>query len=337
MFSPIGALPIGALADIGASGAADGGLSFDGAAAALARIAGQGASTLSFSGAATGTNVALAFPSLLGFGPVGAGPIGDMQPIAATLSPISGTGTGTFDFSVFQPGDVSGAVLITGRAPDIVLAQWAIAPGNASATISSYPDIPVAPAWNISIGAPGFTIVDWPNFVAQASSVPFLGISGTATATIAQTARASGFFTFPIATADGSVLVSGIGAGTFGLVGGATAQQASGGIGSGAFSLNGSASGKIGIFPLSGVAGDTFEMFGSALLSTEVRGGAIGSFSIAGTASVKAPAFGAASGLLPLNGAARITQPAGRRVAYPRESANRGHVLTEQESKILGV
>ena len=333
MFAPIADFPIGALdADPGLFGDASGG-TFDvsGASAGGVAIVGAGADTFTLSGAAVGQGGIVEESSLLGFGPIAAGALGEMLSLASPIVTITGGAAGSISFT----GSASGVLPIIGRAPDIVLTAWNITAGNASATINAWPDPPTTPPWLITIGAPGFSIVEFPNYVASASAVPFFDIIGSAVGGTPLTGAANGAFTVS-GSAAMQALISAIAVDTMTFDGIADGFARVGGIGSGVFDILGTADGRYGVFPLSGIGADLFDIAGIATMTTIVAIDATDAFELIGESTAVVDISGTADGAFNIITNAQIAQPSSRRRAFPRDSLNDGEIISEQqESRII--
>lgn len=331
MFAPIGAFPIGELEQLTDTPAiASGSLDVSGSATAKAAVTAAASASLSISGAATSQSGYVEAGSLLGLGPIGSGAIGEGFAASTPLTSVSGSASGAVQFT----GTATGIVPIFGRAPDIVLAQWSVAPTDAGAVISSAPNPPTTPAWNVTIGAPGFTVIDAPNYLSQAASVPFLGISLSAQASAGLTLLAAGAFSVTGqaagiaragASASGQILLDGF----------ATGAAIVRGNGAGAVPITGQATAVIGAAPISGSLTATFDIGGALVGAAPISGVASGAFTVVASGAVGTEIFGAMSAVLDLFATAAISEPSQRRAALPRESLNGGRVLSNQTHNIL--
>jgi len=333
MFSPIGAYPIGVFRqDPGVSGDASGALDFTGAAAGSVIVAGAGSTAFALNLVSTGTNGRVRRGSLLGFGPIGAGTIGEVLSIPTTITTVTGAATATFGLT----GAASGVLPIIGRAPDIVLTQWSTTVGSGSVTIGAYPAPPVTPAWNISVGAPGYTVVEYPNYASLVSNVPFINFTLSATGTSERTGSVSGAIGFTLGSV-GIVRVAGAATGAISLDLASVANARVGGALSGAFGLTGVSTGRIGNIPVTGIADLNLDFTASATIDIGDTATANLTFDIAVIAAGTVAISGSLAGVLDLTCTAESKVPSGRRIAYPKQSANNALLITaERAAKLLG-
>lgn len=309
-----------------------GSIALTGSAAAAVRVAGSSGQTFSVTGAATAQGGQVEQGSLLGFGPLMAGAIGEMFAASTPITTITGAASGTFSIS----GTASGVLPIIGRAPDIVLAQWQITPTDGGAVIGSAPIPPTLPAWGVTIAPPGFSIIDYPNYTSQVPSVPFFGVTLVSQGASGISVTASGAFSIlgqssGIARAGGVVSglmsVSGAGSGAVRVSGGASAT----------LSLTGQSVAVIGSVPINGAVFADFDVAGVSDGIAVVSGSLSQIFDVSLAASTATEIFGVASGNLDVFVSSAITQPSKRRVASARQSMNGGRVLSSQNSSVLEV
>lgn len=334
MFSPIAAYPIGGTESttpsIDVVGA--GTLDFTGLAAGGVKVAGVGASTLSFTLSAAATQATVAQASFLGWGPLASGAIAEVPASSSTLTTVTGAGAGTFGIT----GLASAGIPIFGRAPDVIIDQWDITPGDASATIADYPTPPTTPAWSIVVEAPGFRVVDYPTYSASVASVPFFDITGVATGGADR--RGAGAFTIPFTGASaGRVTVGAIGAGSVLITGLAAGSPVAGGVGAFTIPFTGQGTGAIGVFAMSGRAAGDLDILGEGTLSAIAGGVGAGevTFTLDGQGSVTLT--GAITGFFDITGAGKFGKLSSKRMASPLQSANGGKILSPQEfSRIIG-
>jgi hypothetical protein len=334
MFSPIAALPIGDVAatssspDISASGA----ISFTGAATGTLPIVGAGASAFALTGSATTVPDAVPLGSLLGWGPIAAGPISDGITIPTVTAGPTGTAAGTFELV----GAVSGAVIIVGRAPDIVLTPWSITVGVGSATINTYPAPPLTPAWSIVVEAPGFRIIDYPSYDAAVTNLPFFDLIGSATAGAGIGLVANSNFSLTGAATATSPIAASVDT-AFDLAGVAVGQTGAALVASGAFPITGSATGIYATGAISGIGDSLFDITGAATLVATINGTASSDFALVISATASVGLTGQAAGMFDLFGSAGISTPGGRRLALPSESANSFEIIQpSQQARVIG-
>jgi hypothetical protein len=333
MFSPIAAYAIGGTTDAVVVGdtVAAGVMDFTGSASGTSPIFGAASTTLTLVGSASSVE-ATEEGSLLGWGPIGSGAIAEGPTIATVTSGPTGTAAGTFDLL----GAVTGRVLVTGRAPDLILSPWSVTAGSASATINTYPTPPTTPPWSISIEPPGFRIVDFPESAATLPQVPYFDLIGAATGGLAINLLSNGNFGLTgLAAANSPIAATGSGA--FDLTGASLGQTGISMSAASAFDLTGSAAGIYGTGPISGIGDSLFDLTGAATLVSGVNGEASSEFAITISATATVILAGAAAGIFDLTGSSRISLPAGRRTAFPSQSANSVEIIqAPARARVIG-
>lgn len=333
MIFPLASFPFGeTVEETGAFSAASGTMDFTGAAVGAVKITGAGSSAFFITGTATQTGGYVEQGSLLSLGPIMSGALMESLSIYTPVTTVTGAAAGAFDLT----GTGTGVLPIIGRAPDIVLTQWSTTVGSGSVTIGAYPAPPVTPAWNISVGAPGYTVVEYPNYASLVSNVPFINFTLSATGTSERTGSVSGAIGFTLGSV-GIVRVAGAATGAISLDLASVANARVGGALSGAFGLTGVSTGRIGNIPVTGIADLNLDFTASATIDIGDTATANLTFDIAVIAAGTAAISGSLTGVLDLTCTAESKVPSGRRIAYPKQSANNALLITaERAAKLLG-
>lgn len=333
MIFPLASFPFGEIAEeTGAFSAASGTMDFTGAAVGAVKVTGAGSSAFFITGTATQTGGYVEQGSLLSLGPIMSGALMESLSIFTPVTTVTGAAAGAFD----PTGTGTGVLPIIGRAPDIVLASWSTTVGAGSVTIGTYPAPPTTPAWLLSVGAPGYTVVEYPNYAALVSNVPFINFTGTATGTSEVIAIGSGSISFTC-LATGSVPALGIASGSISFDGAAVANARIGGTGVGTFDITAASTGRIGNIPVSGIADGTFDFVGDGIIAIGNTGIGSGSFDVTVVAAGAVSITGAGVGVFDLGGSGKFGTLSSRRSATPKQSANDALLLTgERIARILG-
>lgn len=333
MIFPLASFPFGeTVEETGAFSAASGTMDFTVAAVGAVKVTGAASSAFFITGTATQTGGYVEQGSLLSLGPIMSGALMESLSIYTPVTTVTGAAAGAFDLT----GTGTGVLPIIGRAPDIVLTQWSTTVGSGSVTIGAYPAPPVTPAWNISVGAPGYTVVEYPNYASLVSNVPFINFTLSATGTSERTGSVSGAIGFTLGSV-GIVRVAGAATGAISLDLASVANARVGGALSGAFGLTGVSTGRIGNIPVTGIADLNLDFTASATIDIGDTATANLTFDIAVIAAGTAAISGSLTGVLDLTCTAESKVPSGRRIAYPKQSANNALLITaERAAKLLG-
>lgn len=335
MFSPLADLPVGSADGEGSTGiSADALVTFDfsSASAGVVLVAGQVAQDLTFFATSNAQGGSVEEADILGFGPVASGAIGEMLSLAATVSGASVAASGTLGFTVAG----GAAVRITGRAPDVILTPWLITPGDGALVISTHPAVPVVPAWSVVIGSPGFSVLDYPNYLAGVSNVPFLGLSLQASVGNPAVATMSAPFAITAVSA-GSVPAMAMSGVTLDLFGAASGKAITSGTTATLLDFPTTSTGRVGDIPVSGALSVEFSFEGSGALTAGNNAASSGGFDFYLVSAGGVAVLGSAAAFIDFMVAAEIRPLSQRRVSDAKYSGNGGRIITEaQANKLLG-
>ena len=308
------------------------------------------ASTITVGGVATAASGKLEVGSLLGFGPVAAGAIGEMSASlsfgasalltgAATI-PVTGAatviaavpGAVTAASTVPVTGASTGKVIIRAYAPDIVTAAWFVEPDDGAAFINSFPPPPETPDWTVSVVGGTVTVAEHPFEIAV--SVPFINVTGSATGgattqgTAASTVEVDGE-----ATGTAEALIAA--ASTVEVTGEAEALTIAGFAAASIVPVTGQAKVQIGDVIAFVEASGAIEVTGASAGAVVITATAYGDVGVTAEASGFVIIGATADSVIPISGAATVrTIFQGRRYAYPRDSANDGRVAPSIRSVV---
>jgi hypothetical protein len=321
MFDAIASRPIGAVPETGA-------------------ITGAASATVVITASATAASGKLEAGSLLGFGPIAAGAIGEQASVlslGATASAVAsatvlvtGAATGVVGnirtlvaaSAVDVAGASTGKVLVRGYAPDIISAPWRLEPADGAVFISSFPAAPEDPEWTVSVVGGTVTVEEYPANLAL--SVPFINVTGSATGGAVSRASAA-----TIIEVDGEATgaVPGIltGGSVVDVTGEAEGILTAGIAAAGTVDVTGAAKVQIGNVIAFVQAAGSIDVTGSVTVATSVTATASGEVGIFAVSAGNVIIGGAAEFVIPITGTATgRTIFSMRRFAYARDSANTG-------------